>query len=208
MPDARTSIVRSGYDLVAERYLAWIPEIVGDPRARFLGELIDRVPAGGSALDLGCGAGVPATAQLAEHCSVVGVDISEAQLQLARKRVPDATFVRGDLFEVVFPERAFDAISAFYAISHVPRDLHAELLRRIASWLKPGGWFLASMGAGGCPDTTEHWLGVEMFFSSHDADTNRQLVRDAGFTLELDEIVTMREPEGEASFLWILGQRR
>ena len=33
----------------------------------------------------------------------------------------------------------FDAICAFYSITHVPREQHALLLRRIASWLRPGG---------------------------------------------------------------------
>jgi hypothetical protein len=46
-----------------------------------------------------------------------------------------------------------------------------------------------------------------MFFSSHDAATNRVLLRAAGFALELDEIVTMREPEGPVSFLWVLARK-
>jgi hypothetical protein len=46
-----------------------------------------------------------------------------------------------------------------------------------------------------------------MFFSSHDAATNRQLLADAGFTLVLDEVVSMNEPEGEVSFLWVLAEK-
>jgi hypothetical protein len=45
-----------------------------------------------------------------------------------------------------------------------------------------------------------------MFFSSYDADTNRRLLQDAGLTLVLDEVVTMKEPEGEVAFLWVLAQ--
>jgi hypothetical protein len=48
---------------------------------------------------------------------------------------------------------------------------------------------------------------VEMFFSGFDADTNRRLLSEAGFELVLDEVVTMREPEGDATFLWVLAQR-
>jgi hypothetical protein len=43
-----------------------------------------------------------------------------------------------------------------------------------------------------------------MFFSSWDADVNRRLLRDAGFELVHDEVVTIREPEGPARFLWVL----
>jgi hypothetical protein len=46
-----------------------------------------------------------------------------------------------------------------------------------------------------------------MFFSSYDADTNRSLLQAAGLTLVLDEVATIKEPEGEASFLWVLAQK-
>jgi hypothetical protein len=46
-----------------------------------------------------------------------------------------------------------------------------------------------------------------MFFCSHDADPNRALLRAAGFTLELDEIVEMREPEGSVTFLWVIARK-
>jgi hypothetical protein len=37
---------------------------------------------------------------------------------------------------IEFPARAFDAVSAFYSITHVPRDEHARLLQKIAGWLR------------------------------------------------------------------------
>jgi SAM-dependent methyltransferase len=205
MPDPRTAIVQAGYDAIAERYLAWGPAI-GDPRERMLHELTARLTPGSRVLELGCGAGVPSTQRLAERHAVTGVDISAAQLRLARARVPEAELVHADLLELSFAPGSFDAVAAFYVLGHVPREHHAELLARIAEWLVPGGWLLASLGAGGCAGETEHWLGVEMFFSSHDAATNRRLLAEAGFTLAVDELVAMREPEGEATFLWVLGR--
>lgn len=200
-------IVQSGYDRIAERYLSWSDSVDNDPRDRFLGELADRLPDGARVLDLGCGAGIPSTRRLAERFEVVGVDISEAQLDLARKNVPEATFVRADFSELTFPGGSFDGIVAFYSISHVPRDEHARLFSRVAGWLKPGGLFLATLGAEDSPDWTGEWLGVPMFFSSHGADENRRLLHAAGLSLVLDEIVAMREPEGEVKFLWVLAQK-
>ena len=46
-----------------------------------------------------------------------------------------------------------------------------------------------------------------MFFSSHDAATNRRLLAAAGFELLVDEIVETREPEGPVPFLWVLARR-
>jgi hypothetical protein len=89
----------------------------------------------------------------------------------------------------------------------VPREEHAALFGRISRWLKPGGLFLAALSANGTRDWTEEWLGVEMFFSGFDADTNRRLLRQLGFELLIDDVVAMREPENEATFLWVLGRK-
>jgi len=45
------------------------------------------------------------------------------------------------------------------------------------------------------------------FFSGYDADTNRRLIREAGFELLADELVWMREPESEVAFLWVLAKK-
>jgi ubiquinone/menaquinone biosynthesis C-methylase UbiE len=207
MSEREKMIVRAGYNAIAERYLAWSERVVNDPRARYTDELARRLPDGARVLDLGCGAGIPFTRLLAERFEVIGVDISEAQLDLARKNVPGATFVHGDFSDLAFPDGSFDGITAFYSISHVPHDEHARLFARVAGWLTPGGLFLATLGADESPDWTGEWLGVPMFFSSHDADGNRRLLRSAGLSLVLDEVVAVREPEGEVAFLWVLARK-
>ena len=205
--DSRKRTVEAGYDAMAERYLVWGKAVSGDPRDRFLDELVAQLPAGARVLDLGCGAGIPSTKKLAERFEVVGADISEAQLRRARENVAGATFIRSDLSELDFPGESFDGITAFYSISHLPRDEHSRLFERIVHWLRPGGFFLATLGADDTPDWTGDWLGVPMFFSSFDADTNRRLIETAGLALAVDEVVSMREPEREVAFLWILGQK-
>jgi SAM-dependent methyltransferase len=207
MDDAQTNIVGSGYDALGERFGEWSARVEGDPRDRYLHDLSRHLPDGARVLDLGCGSGLPSTRELASRFAVVGVDLSEAQLELARQNVPDAAFVRGDLARVSFPPASFAAITAFYSISHVPREEHAALFGRAFLWLEPGGLFLATLGAGDDPDWVGDWLGVPMFFSSWDADTNRRLLRSVGFELLQDEIVEIREPEGAVSFLWVLARR-
>jgi len=207
MSDREKMIVRAGYDEIAERYLTWSERVVNDPSGRFLNEFAGRLHDGARVLDLGCGAGIPSTRLLARRFEVLGVDISEAQIELARKNVPEATFVRDDFSDLAFPDESFDGITAFYSISHVPRDEHACLFARAAGWLKPGGLFLATLGADESPGWTGEWLGVPMFFSSHDADENRRLLRGAGLSLVLDEVVSVREPEREVAFLWVLARK-
>jgi SAM-dependent methyltransferase len=197
-------IVEAGYDRIAVRHLAWINEIKGDPRLRFLHDLMTRLPSQPAVLDLGCGAGVPCTALLAERGDVVGVDLSRSQLELARQNVRNARFMKADMTAIELPPASFDAVTAFYSIAHVPRGQHGPLFRRIATWLRPGGHLLASLGCGGDDATVDDWLGTPMYFSSHDTQTNRCLLAEAGLTILVDEAVTMQEPEGSAIFQWVI----
>jgi SAM-dependent methyltransferase len=191
---------------MADRFAEWGARVEGDPRDRFLDELVGRIAPGGSVLDLGCGAGLPSTRRLAETFRVVGVDISEAQIARARRNVPAAELIRANVLDLDLPDASFDGVCALYSISHVPRSEHGRLFAMVRRWLRPGGVFLASLGVGDLPDWTGDWLGVPMFFSSHDADGNRRLLAEAGLDVVHDEVVSMREPEGEAGFLWVVCQ--
>jgi ubiquinone/menaquinone biosynthesis C-methylase UbiE len=206
--DEHKRTVEAGYDALAHRFGEWGAKVEGDPWERFLEELAGRLPAGARVLDLGCGNGTKIS-RLADRFDLVGVDISARQLELARAAASGASFIQADFAELEFPAEAFDAVTALYSIVHVPRSEQPDLLGRIMRWLKPGGLFLASMSHVGGEDRTDEWLGVEMFFSGFDADTNRRLVRQAGFELLVDELVWMHEPEpdGDTAFLWVLGRK-
>jgi ubiquinone/menaquinone biosynthesis C-methylase UbiE len=204
----RRRTVEAGYDALADTFGDWLERIEGDPWERYLDELAACLPADARVLDLGCGDGSKIS-RLAARFEVVGVDLSERQLQLARTAVPDATFVHADFATLDCPAQSFDAVTALYSIVHTPRDEHSALLGRIRRWLKPGGHLLVSMSHVGGPDRFEEWLGVEMFFSGFDAETNRRLVREAGFEVLSDEVDWMHEPEpdGDTAFLWLLARR-
>lgn len=204
--DPRKAVVAAGYDVVAERYLEWSGGV--QVRDHYLRQFYDLVPVGGRVLDLGCGAGVPIAKKLAERASVVGVDISATQVALAREKVPEASFINVDMMVVEFPPESFDGISAFFSLTHLPREEHAAMLRRIATWLRPGGVFVASMGDNSSNDAIENdWLGAAMFFSHFDAATNRQLIRLAGLQPIHEEVVEHIEDECAVHFLWVIARK-
>lgn len=200
-------IVAEGYDAISERYLAWSALRPSETRLRYLGVALDLIPAGSDVLELGCGAGIPMTAALAEGRTVTGVDISATQIETARRNVPAATFTLADMTTLDFPLASFDAVVAFYALTHVPRDEHAGLLERICRWLRPGGVFLASMGADDEPgDVEADWLGVDMYFSHFGAKANRRLVEKAGFVIDRTEAAVEPEDRHDARFLWVVAR--
>lgn len=207
MSDARTQLVRTGYNTIADDYLAWTAQIEDDPKVMYVDQLCKRVASGSRVLELGCGAGEPCTRMLAEQFEVTGVDISQEQLSRARARISNAHFVQADLTELDLEPESYGAVVAIYVLNHVPRELLGDLLRRIASSLKPGGHLLASFGIADEQEWTGHWLGTTMFFSSFPAEKNSRLVDEAGFVRLLDEVATIREPEGDATFQWIMAER-
>ena len=200
-------IVAKGYDAISERYLAWSALRPSETRLNYLGLALELIPAAGDVLELGCGAGIPMTAALANGRTVTGVDISKTQIEAARRNVPAATFVLADMTTLDFEPASFDAIVAFYALTHVPRDEQAGLLERIRRWLRPGGLFLASMGADDEPgDVEADWLGVDMYFSHFGAKANRRLVETAGFVIDRADVAVEPEDRHDARFLWIVAR--
>jgi SAM-dependent methyltransferase len=199
-------IVASGYDAVAERYAAWS---VGDrARKRYTDLVLDALPDGARVLDLGCGAGTPTAERLAARFEVTGVDVSRRQVELARRNVPGATFIHADMAALSFPLGSFDAVLAFYSIIHLPREEHAGLLGRLADWLRPGGLFVASMGAGASKGSVEEdWLGAPMYFSHHDSETNKRLVEEAGLRIVRAEEETEDEHGEPVPFLWVVARK-
>ncbi len=201
--DDPKAIVPQGYDRIADAYLARFGQsTVRD--AKFAG-LLKKLPAGATVLDLGCGAGDPVARELVAHgFRVTGVDASLGQIERARRNVPEASFVHADMTSVQLPAGSFDAISAFYSITHVPQNEHQALIGRIATWLRPNGVFLASFGSSE-GNWLGEWLGVTMFFSHLSPDETRRIVKDAGLTIEKAELVT--QDNEEATFLWIAARK-
>lgn len=207
MSDPRTELVGRGYDVIADRFVEWRDRIVGDPRRSWAEALMSRLPAGARVLELGCGAGVPDTLLLAERFRVTGVDISGEQIARARASVPTAEFVHSDFTNLELAPESFEAVAAFYSFNHVPRDLLEDVFGRVHSWLTPGGLFLTALGTSDTPGWIGEFLGAPTYFSSYPPETNRRLLSEVGFETLLDEVVTFLEPDGEATFQWILGQK-
>jgi cyclopropane fatty-acyl-phospholipid synthase-like methyltransferase len=202
-------IVEAGYDAVADRFAEWQRGVEGSTRLERTEELLRMLPKRPDVLELGIGAGVRSSRLLAERSTLTGVDLSSEQLRRARERIPQATLLHGDVTEVAFPHASFDAVVAFYVLNHVPPEQLAPLLVRVAGWLRPGGYFLASFSTSDDPGWCGEWLGVEMFFAGLPAEANRRLVEGAaGLVVLGDDIETTLEPEvGEARFQWLLARR-
>ena len=199
-------LVSTGYDRIGERYRNW--SSASEVRRRYVGRLLAGLPAGSVVVDLGCGAGEPATRMLAERHHVIGVDGSREQLALARHAAPTALLVHADMTRFFLRPGHADAVASFYALGHVPSDRHAPLFRSISAWLRPGGLLLTSAPSEAGDSTDADWLGVPMFFGGIGEAATRQAIADAGLDLETMDRVEEDEGNGHiVSFLWLSARK-
>ncbi|KXG52312.1 Methyltransferase type 11 [Penicillium griseofulvum] len=213
--------IKKAYDDIAEVYLDWTQRS-HEVRLSYLDRMLRSFDSAKgnsqSILEVGCGAGVPCTQLLASHeyISVTANDISDTQIAMAKKRLPESVnLIPGDMMELQFSQEQFDAVVAMYSIFHLPRDEQTTILRRIFDWLKPGGRLLANFPEIGFASSSDQsWLGGTkgaMHWSGWGRDEMRRLLANIGFEIEIDEVVVDEEEENgvfrKVGFNWILAKR-
>ena len=114
-------------------------------------------------LDVGCGTGTQAIASWRRSQSagaVVGVDISEAMLAVARRKAHrvglDIAFHRADAAALPFEDERFDVVTISTVMHMIPQSRRRPCLREASRVLRRGGRLLLIDYAGN-PDDRRHW---------------------------------------------------
>lgn len=95
----------------------------------------------GKILDLGCGTGQDSEYFASKGYEVLGVDISEGMLEIARS-LSDLEFVLQDMTDLHFENDSFVGVWASSSLfTHVDADKRKLVLHRISRILKPKGGF-------------------------------------------------------------------
>ena len=132
-------------DHLGEAYLRYSFTKGTDQEVAFLVDELGLEP-GRRVLDVGCGPGRHAHALARRGIEVVGVDIAERFVEIARRGAPGgATFLRADARRLQF-DAEFDAVVSLcqggFGLSHVPGsppDPDLAVLLSMARALRPGG---------------------------------------------------------------------
>ena len=150
---------------------------------RDLPGFLDGLPAGAAILELGCGAGRDAAYMEQRGFAVDPTDGVAAMAALAAKRLNRPVPVMR--FDELAAVARYDAVYASYALLHVPRDALDDVLRRIWTALKPGGWHMATYKSGG----TEGRDGLDRYFNYLSPAETQAYYENAGSwqSLELTE---------------------
>ncbi len=171
---------RSGYNRVAHLYQADREHLRSGP---YLRQFMALLPPQSEVLDLGCGSGVPvAQALLKAGHLVTGLDNSATQISLARKHLPNGSFILRDVQTLQAQEFSVQGVVMLYTLFHIPRGQHQDLLSTIATFLPSHGSLLISFG-----DTDfegfHDFYGATVWSSQFGPETNRRLLSLAGFKI-------------------------
>lgn len=98
------------------------------------------LPAGARLLDVATGTGGQARAFAATAQEVVGVDMSEAMLRVARRknRAPNIAFRQVDAARLPFEDRSFDAACISFALHEMPASVRDRVVAEMVRVTKPG----------------------------------------------------------------------
>lgn len=172
---------------------------------------IKELPQGGSVLDVGCGSGVKSKYFAERGCKVVGIDISDGLLDIARREVPAAEFRELSMTDLDLMTETFDGVFAQASLLHIPKKEAGEVVKEMAKRLVPGGLLYIAVKEGR-PDKPEesverendYGYEYERFFSYFTLAELEQYLRDAG--LEVVSKSRSPNPSGKTVWLQIIGK--
>jgi ubiquinone/menaquinone biosynthesis C-methylase UbiE len=143
--DGRTEEEREYYSLNRRIYgifASWYDPVVRPIRRlrREVAGMLDIEPSS-RVLDVATGTGEQAFAFAKKGFDVVGIDLSEAMLGIARRknRFSNITFRGADATELPFDDRTFDASCISFALHEMPRSIRERVVREMARVTKTGG---------------------------------------------------------------------
>ena len=185
MLDKTLSDTQCSYDLVADEYVERIyGELDHKPIDRqLLDRFVERANVIGPACDMGCGPGHVARYIHDRGGHVIGIDLSPAMIEHARKLNPGIEFRQGDMRSLEIEDETFGGIVAFYSIIHIPRAEVVPALVELKRILRPGGLLLLAFHIGDHILHMDEWWGrqVSVDFVFFGTDEMKGFLESAGF---------------------------
>ncbi|MFJ3087001.1 class I SAM-dependent methyltransferase [Streptomyces sp. NPDC086838] len=210
VPGSAADVVRT-WDARAAHYLRLFRhELDGKPfDLEVLHAFADRVRAGGTVYDAGCGPCGHVTALLASHgLDALGIDLSPRCVELARREQPGVRFAVMD--QGAIGAVPLDGLVAYYSLHDRPKRLLPATLAAWAAAIRPGGQLLivAKEGTGDGVIDDPLGGGLRVYWAEFTADELREAVRDAGFHVDDCTVREAYENEIPARRVYLTATRR
>jgi len=203
---------RQAYNLAAQRYHDLFHGELA--RKEYDRNLLDSFAANFTKDSLVCDAGCGPSGHIGRYLfekglPVIGVDISDRCVELARRHNPDMRFERGDIGALDFTDEFLDGIVAYYSIIDTPRSHVGRLFNEFRRVLKPGGFLLVAVKAGDAEGYITELLGIEteLFFSLFTQNEIRNYFEQGGFGIDFLEQRNPYDDEINVERIFAIGRK-
>lgn len=182
-------LTRQAYNLAAQKYQDLFHNEMNEKE--YDRKLLDSFAARFNNDSLICDAGCGPSAHIGRYLfdkgiKVIGVDISEKCVELAKLHNPDMNFKCADISSMPFDANAFDGLISYYSIINTPKIYVNKIFAEFRRVLKPDGYLLVSVKAGTTEGYIDDLLGVKtkIYSSLFTKDEIVAYFSQAGFLLE------------------------
>ena len=157
---------------------------------------------GGKILDAGCGPGVDVVYIASKGFDVIGVDLSEKMLEIAKRKNPRIFFQKADIRKLNFKPNTFDGVIASFSLIHIPKKDVNKTVDNFYKLLKPRGVIYIGIQEG---KSQEIFLieplkpDEKIFLNIISAREIKEILTKAGFIV-LDEFSRPAENKEEFDF--------
>ena len=141
-------------------------------------------------LDAGCGPSAHIGRYIFDKgITVIGVDISDKCVKLAKQNNPSMKFMRQDMTELKFGNNTFEGIVSYYSIIDTPKKYVHKIFSEFYRVLKPGGYLLVVAKAGSREGYIQDLLGIKtkIYLTLFSEREISGYFKQAGFSLEFIE---------------------
>ncbi len=183
---------RAAYNLAAQKYHDLFHNEMNEKEydRKLLDCFASKFNADAVICDAGCGpSGHIGGYVFNKGIEVIGVDISDKCIELARLNNPKMKFELGDISKLTFPDGIFDGIISYYSIIDTPKKYVTRIFSEFYRVLKPNGYLLVAVKEGTTEGYDNDLLGIEteIYFTLFTEEEIARYFERAGFSIEFME---------------------
>ncbi len=181
------------YNRIAHQYAESRWNAVSRFRIRAYKKFIKYVK-GTEILDAGCGPGKDAAILISKGFNVIGVDASKGLLKEAKSRVPEGTFILGDLRNLRL-KRKFDGIWCCASLLHLRKADVGEVINSFKKMLNADGILFIALKLGEGESIKTYNYGNKRFFAYYKKAEAEKLV--SGEFKIIETYVSAKDKHGD-----------
>ena len=176
---------RESYNLAAEKYFEDFKDEMKQKEYDrvFLDEFSSHFDSKSLTCDVGCGPGHITRYVYDKGLKVLGIDISEKCVEVARRENPGMRFQVMELAKLDLADESVDGIISFYSIIHTPKRFQPVLFREFNRVLKMGGRIVVVVKKGDTEGYVDQLEGFEtsLYFANFKEEEIRSYLEVNGF---------------------------